>query len=102
VVNVPVGFGFLSISPASAQSGRYGNWHMRQWMVEDWEMGWFGLALMIIFRLVIIIGLALLIRWLIQNTRGKSPPGVTPDLKLWIFSRNVMPAVKSIAMSLNL
>ena len=30
----------IYLSPALAQSGRYGNWHMGRWMMDDWGMGW--------------------------------------------------------------
>ena len=41
-----------------------------------WGMGWFGMIFMIIFWGLIIVGLVLLIRWLIQNTSGKRQTGV--------------------------
>ena len=45
-------------------------------MVGDWGMGWFGMIFMIIFWGLIIVGLVLLIRWLIQNTNSKGQTGV--------------------------
>jgi putative membrane protein len=56
---------------AAAQSGRYGYWHMGPGMMGDWGMGWLGMIFMIAFWTLIIAGLVLLIRWLIQNTGGK-------------------------------
>jgi putative membrane protein len=64
------------ITPALAQQGRYGDWHMGRWMMGGWGMGWFGMIFMIIFWGLIIVGLVLLIRWLIQNTSGKGQTGV--------------------------
>ena len=68
--------GFLGTTPALAQQGRYGDWHMGRWMMDSWGMGWFGMIFMITFWGLIIVGLVLLIRWLIQNTSGKRQLGV--------------------------
>jgi putative membrane protein len=45
-------------------------------MMGGWGMGWFGMIFMIIFWGLIIVGLVLLIRWLIQITSGKGQTGV--------------------------
>ena len=36
-----------------------------------WGMGWFGMIFMIVFRVIVIVGLVFLIRWLIQTTKGE-------------------------------
>ncbi len=71
---------FLSsilMSPALARADGYGNWHMGRWMMGGWGMGGFGMIFMIIFWGLIITGIVLLIRWLIQTTssRGQSAVG---------------------------
>lgn len=40
-------------------------------------MGWFGMTFKIIFWDLIIVGLVLLMRWLIQNTSSKAHSGVS-------------------------
>lgn len=60
------------VKPAMAQWGRYGDWHMGPGMMGDWGMGWFGGIFMIVFWILILVGLVLVIKWLIQATsRGK-------------------------------
>ncbi|UCE51754.1 MAG: SHOCT domain-containing protein [Desulfobacterales bacterium] len=57
---------------AHAQGGRYGDWHMGPGMMQGWGMGWFGGIFMIVFWILILVGLVLVIKWLIQTTsRGK-------------------------------
>ena len=73
--------GFLGTTPALAQPDRYSDWHMGRWLMEGWGMGWFGMIFMIIFWGLIIVGLLLLIRWLIQNTSGKAHSGVSAGSK---------------------
>ena len=63
------------ISPAFAQPGGYGNWHMGRWMMGDWGMGWFGMIFMLLFWVLIITGIVFLIRWLIQSTGSRSSSG---------------------------
>jgi len=65
----------IYVSPALAQSGRYGNWHMGRWMMDGWGMGGFGMIFMILFWGLIIVGVVSLIRWLIQTTDSKSHSG---------------------------
>jgi putative membrane protein len=72
---------FLVKSPALAQPGRYSDWHMGRLMMGDWGVGWFGMIFMIIFWGLIIVGLVLLIRLLIQNASGKAHSGVSTGSK---------------------
>lgn len=72
---------FLGTTSALAQPGRYSDWHMGRWIMGDWGMGWFGMIFMVIFWGLIIVGLVLLIRWLIQNTSGKSHSAVSTGSK---------------------
>ncbi len=55
---------------ASAQYRGYDDWHGRMMEGWGWGMGWFGGIFMIAFWILIIIGLVVLIKWLVQNTRG--------------------------------
>ena len=67
-------FSFLYVEPALAQTrGGYNDWHMGPWMMGNWGMGWFGMIFMMIFWILIIAGLVLLIKWLIQTTSKKGP-----------------------------
>jgi putative membrane protein len=68
-------------TPALAQPGRYSDSHMGPWIMGNWGMGWFGMIFMIIFWGLIIVGFVLLIKWLIQNTSGKAPSGVSTGSK---------------------
>ena len=63
---------YIFLSPALAQSGSYGPGHMGRWMMGGWGMGWFGMIFMLIFWGLVIVALVMLIRWLIQNTGGRS------------------------------
>ena len=60
---------------ALAQEGRYEGWHMGPGMMGGWGMGWFGGIFMIIFWILILVGLVLVIRWLIQSTSKKGDIG---------------------------
>jgi putative membrane protein len=60
---------------ALAQWGRYyDDWHMGPGMMGSWGMGWFGGIFMIVFWILILVGLVLVIKWLIQST-GRSKAG---------------------------
>ena len=58
-----------------AGGGRYNDWHMGPGMMGNWGMGWFGGIFMIFFWVLIIVGLILLVRWLIQATGRKEFAG---------------------------
>jgi len=49
----------------------YGGWGMGASMMGGWVMGWIGPIFMIVFWVLVIIGLVLLIKWLIQATKGE-------------------------------
>jgi putative membrane protein len=60
---------------ALAQGGRYEGWHMGPGMMGDWGMGWFGGIFMMAFWILIVVGLVLVIRWLVQATSKKGDSG---------------------------
>ncbi len=60
---------------ALAQWGQFGGWHMGPGMMGGCGMGWFGMILMVAFWILVIIGLVLLIKWLVQTTRGGKEAG---------------------------
>jgi len=66
----------LSADFASAQ--RDGSWHPG--MMNGWGMGWFGGIFMILFWILVIVGLVLLIKWLVKNTR-EAPCGRSSSSK---------------------
>ena len=67
---------FCTASPAFAQWGRYGDWHMGPGMMGS--MGWFGIIFMLVFWILVIIGLILLIKWLLLQTRSESSSASKP------------------------
>jgi putative membrane protein len=74
-----LGLHAILLTPAFAQSDGYRNWHMGRYMMGDWGMGWFGMIAMLLFWVFIIVGLVALIRWLLQQTGGRSQAGGGAD-----------------------
>lgn len=70
-------FGIMLLNSAAlAQQGGYNGWHMGPGMMGGYGfMGWFGGIFTLVVWILIIVGLVLLIRWLVQTTR--SEPGAT-------------------------
>jgi putative membrane protein len=60
--------------------GSYGGGFMGPGMMGSWGMGmgWPGMIFMWIFWLLIIVGLILLIRWLVQSSRDNRLPASGP------------------------
>lgn len=61
-----------SYSDAFAQWGGHRGWHAGSEMMGGWGFGWVGMILMLIFWILVIAGLVLLIRLLIQKTRKQA------------------------------
>ena len=70
---------------ALAQGGRFNDWHMGPGMMGNWGMGGFGGIFMIFFWVLIVVGLIMLIRWLIQATGRKEFAGNTGSNALEIL-----------------
>jgi putative membrane protein len=70
-------FGIMTLNSAAlAQQGSPNGWHMGPGMMGGYGiMGWFGGIFTIVVWILIIVGLVLLIRWLVQTTR--SEPGAS-------------------------
>lgn len=63
----------LFLEEALAQwGGGYGGRHMGPGMMGEWGMGgWFSMIFMMIFWVLVIVGLLLLIKWLLQTTKKR-------------------------------
>ena len=68
---------FITAGQAFAQWGRYGDHPMGPGMMGG--MGWFGMIIMIVFWVLVIIGLILLIKWLLIQTRSGSSATSKPS-----------------------
>jgi putative membrane protein len=66
---------FTPLNFALAGGGRYNDWHPGPGMMGNWGMGWFGGIFMMFFWVLVIVGLILLVRWLIQATGRKEFAG---------------------------
>jgi putative membrane protein len=64
----------FSPAPALAQWRNSQGWHMGPGIMGGWGTGWFGGIFMIIFWVVLLVGVVLVVKWLIQST-GRSQPG---------------------------
>ncbi|MFH7325785.1 SHOCT domain-containing protein [Desulfurivibrio sp. C05AmB] len=65
--------------PAFAHWGRDGDWSMGPGMMGG--MGWLGAILMIVFWVLVLVGLFLLIKWLLLQTRSASTPSALEILQ---------------------
>ena len=70
---------------ALAGGGRYNDWHLGPAMMGTWGMGWFGGIFMVFFWILIIVGLILFVRWLIQATGRNDVAGNTGSSALEIL-----------------
>lgn len=75
-VGVSVFFLLISMlftySDALAHWGGRRGWHSGPEMMGGWGFGWVGMISMLIFWILVIVGLVLLIRLLIQKTRKQA------------------------------
>ncbi len=60
----------LTIYPMEGKAQMGPGYGMGQGMMGGWGMGWFGMIFMLIFWVLVIVGLVLLVKWLIQTTKG--------------------------------
>ncbi|CAB1084835.1 hypothetical protein D1AOALGA4SA_12342 [Olavius algarvensis Delta 1 endosymbiont] len=56
---------FFLLDHALAQQRDY-SWGMGHGMMDNWGIGGFGMVFMMIFWVLVIVGLVLLVKWLIQ------------------------------------
>lgn len=68
---------FITGGQVFAQWERYGDHPMGPGMMGG--MGWFGMILMIVFWVLVIVGLILLIKWLLIQTRSGSSATLKPS-----------------------
>jgi putative membrane protein len=68
IATLSLSFILFLTTPALAQWGDNRGWHMGSGMMGGWGMGWFGGIFMMIFWVLVLVGLVLLIKWLIQAT----------------------------------
>ena len=54
------------LNDALAGWGDYNGWHMGPGMMGGWGMGW----IMLLFWILVLVGLILIIKWLLQMTTG--------------------------------
>jgi putative membrane protein len=60
-------FGPLAnVNVALAGWGNFNGWHMGPGMMGGWGMGW----IMLLFWILVLVGLILIIKWLLQMTSG--------------------------------
>jgi putative membrane protein len=59
-----------NVNVAFAGWGDYNGWHMGPGMMGGWGMGW----IMLLFWILVLVGLILIIKWLLQMTRGDKKP----------------------------
>lgn len=57
-------------SQALADQGESGDWGMGHGMAGGW--GWIAMPFMLIFWILLIVGLVLLIKWLVQATKSET------------------------------
>jgi putative membrane protein len=70
-----LGGGLMAATPALAQYGRPGSGTCWFWNpMMGYGSGWMGMAMGIVFWILIIVGIIFLIRWLMQSNKPGSPP----------------------------
>ena len=61
----------LASNVFAQQRGDYGGWSIGPDMMGGWGMGRYGMIFMLVFWVLVVVGLAFLIKWLIQGTKGE-------------------------------
>jgi putative membrane protein len=67
-----LGLNTALLGTAFGQPEGYMNGHMGRSMMGDWGMGWFGMIMMLLFWVLIIAGIVILIRWMVQKTSSRN------------------------------